>query len=222
MIVEDVKRGLGIHLSENGQPFALVEAGAGTSLTCSHEALEMLADPFGMRLVASQSIKPGQGRVNYLAEVCGPCEAEACAYTVNGVTVSDFYTPRFFDPVASAGVRYSYSGRITAPRQVLHGGYVSWMVPRTGEWWQAVDRGAGLEFRSLGVLRRGARSWREVVDAQSPFPPAERGNAPDTDARLVAGEAGTFPVTEQSAAESAAAWAGMLELDIARVTGMAQ
>src|SRR4051794_14212299 len=56
----------GIHLDRNGQPYALVQASSSTGLTCSHETIEMLVDSFGNRFVASQSIMPGQGRVNYL------------------------------------------------------------------------------------------------------------------------------------------------------------
>src|SRR5688572_25863919 len=42
----------GIHLDDNGQPFSLVQASSSWALTASHEVLEMLADPFGNRLVA--------------------------------------------------------------------------------------------------------------------------------------------------------------------------
>jgi hypothetical protein len=43
--------------------------------------------------------------------------------------VSDFYTPNFFDPAAATGVRYSFSGKITRPRQILDNGYISWVDP---------------------------------------------------------------------------------------------
>src|SRR5262249_27760766 len=39
----------GIHLDKDNQPFALVTSGDGWSVTASHEALEMLVDPFGNR-----------------------------------------------------------------------------------------------------------------------------------------------------------------------------
>ena len=40
----------------------------------------------------------GKERVHYLVEVCDPCEDGKCAYYINGVLVSDFYTPDYFDP----------------------------------------------------------------------------------------------------------------------------
>ncbi|XZF12387.1 hypothetical protein ACTHGU_11390 [Chitinophagaceae bacterium MMS25-I14] len=158
----------GIHLDRDGQPYALVESEGNVALTCSHEAIEMLADPFGNRLVASGSIMPGQGRVKYLVEVCDPSEDISCGYTVNGLTVSDFYTPHYFDPVTNVSTKYSFTGVITAPRQVLKNGYLSWMLPETREWWQATFFGESLEFRSLGVLQKdGGRSWREIIDSRT-------------------------------------------------------
>ena len=109
MIMQDVQGAAGFHQDKNGQPFAVVEAGDSWSLTASHEVLEMLADPFGNRVVAGPSPKPDQGRVEFLVEVCDPSEDQEFAYTVNDVLVSDFYTPHYFDPVSQDGVRYSFN-----------------------------------------------------------------------------------------------------------------
>src|SRR5262245_24081985 len=60
----------GIHLNrDNGQPYALVQFSEDWSLTTSHETLEMLVDPSGNRTIATDSPKPGQGRVLILVEV---------------------------------------------------------------------------------------------------------------------------------------------------------
>lgn len=83
----------GIHLDQDGQPFALISAGDNWSLTASHETLEMLVDPFGNELFAGDSPKPDQGRVEFLVEVSDPSEAAVFGYTVNGILMSDFYTP---------------------------------------------------------------------------------------------------------------------------------
>jgi len=114
IIVADVKGAAGVHLDRNGQPFALVEYGQGWwSLTASHETLEMLADPWGNRLIAGNSPKPDQGRVEFLVEVADPPEAPQFGYTVNGILLTDFLTPSFWDPVAANGVRYECCGRRT-------------------------------------------------------------------------------------------------------------
>jgi hypothetical protein len=128
----------GIHEDENGQPFALVTASSDInvwSITASHEALEMLVDPSGNRLVGADS-KLQKRRVNYLVEVCDPSEAAKNAYSCNGILVSDFYTPNYFDPVTAGGVRYSFTGAIKEPLQVLQGGYLSWQDPQSNSWWQ--------------------------------------------------------------------------------------
>jgi len=169
IVRDDIKTegAAGIHLDKDGQPFALVQYDEGWSLTASHECLEMLADPYGSRLIAGKSVKQGQGRVEYLVEVCDPSEAAEFAYTVNGVTVSDFYTPHFFDPKRAEGVRYSYTGAITEPRQVLRGGYLSWHHPPSDHWWQLRWFGAQKQFSDLGPLARGTESLRSQIDRKT-------------------------------------------------------
>ena len=158
----------GIHLDKDGQPFALVSSADDRdvwALTSSHEVLEMLADPFGNRVVAGDSPKPGQGRVMFLVEVCDPSEDAAFGYSINGILVSDFYTPRFFDPVPNPATRYSFTNSIQRPRQVLRGGYLSWEDPQTGEWWQETwFSGSASTFRSLGRLDAANGSIRSQID----------------------------------------------------------
>lgn len=156
----------GYHTDKHGQPYALVLSQGNVSVDVSHECLEMLVDPFGRRTVAGPSIKPGQGRVEYLVEVCDPCEADNLAYTVNGLPVSDFYTPHYFDPVASASVRYSYTGAITQPRQLLKQGYLSWLDPVSDAMWQAFYFGPKITFKSLGAPN-ASLSLREWVDTHT-------------------------------------------------------
>jgi len=139
----------GYHTDKHGQPFSLVSYSEDWSITCSHEMLEMLVDPFGNRLFTSDSIKPGQGRAQYLVEVCDPSEDDKFGYTINGERVSDFYTPEYFDPVATKSGRYSYTGFITKPKQILKNGYLSWHLPEKKEWWQASMFGKKLTFENI-------------------------------------------------------------------------
>ncbi|MFS0757493.1 hypothetical protein ABC383_22720 [Noviherbaspirillum sp. 1P10PC] len=172
----------GIHLDKDGAPFALVQYSPGWSLTASHECLEMLGDPTGDIVRAGQSPNPEQGRVNFLVEVCDPSEAAEFSYQVNGIVVSDFYTPNYFDPVAAPGVRYSYSGAIRKPREVLKGGYLSWHDPQTDHWYQETFfSGKKSEFRDLGLLSQKEGSIRtqiyrltpEALKAQKVVPKSE-------------------------------------------------
>jgi hypothetical protein len=150
---EDLGDAAGIHEDKEGQPFALIKFGNGWSLTASHETCEMLVDPFGNRMISGPSPKKGQGRVEFLVEVCDPSEDTPFAYRVNGIVVSDFYTPHYFDPVAANGVRYSFTGALRAPRQVLKGGYLSWHDPVSDHWFQETFfSGSKPSFRDIGKI----------------------------------------------------------------------
>jgi hypothetical protein len=158
----------GVHMDKDGQPFALISSGNSIdecSLTASHEMCEMLVDPSGDKQQTGDSPVPNQGRVSFLVEVCDPSEAADFAYSVNGVLVSDFYTPHYFDPVSASGVRYSFTGAITQPRQVLRGGYLSWKDSVSGHWWQQIwfDT-AQATFRDIGPADSKAGSIRAFVD----------------------------------------------------------
>jgi hypothetical protein len=205
IVVPDVRGAAGIHLDKDGQPFALIEMSNSWSLTASHEMLEMLADPFGNRLVPGRSIKRGQGRVEYLVEVCDPSEAAEFGYTVNDILVSDFYTPRFFDPVRSVATRYSFTAAIERPRQVLRGGYLSWHDPKTDHWWQQVWFGARKEYRDLGVFDVAQHgSLRAFIDSKTDHPGIDKG-LPKSDSSLRAAvQAGKE--TAKSAASKADSW----------------
>lgn len=85
------------------------------SSVLSHEVLEMFIDP-NCNLWAND----GQTSV-YTVEVCDPVEAPT--YVVNGVSVANFVTPAWFDPLAT-GARYDHLGLITAPFGILKGGYI--------------------------------------------------------------------------------------------------
>lgn len=157
------------HTFRSNQPYALAASGRSWSLLASHEVLEMLADPFAQRMVAGQSPMGGQGRVEFLVEVCDPCQNEAFAYTINGLLVSDFYTPNYFDPVEASGVRYSFRGEIRAPRQVLKGGYLTWREPTSGNWFQETrNKQSKAVFKALGQIAIGATGARGAIDRLTP------------------------------------------------------
>ncbi len=161
----------GFHEDKNNQPYALVKYGKEWPLTCSHEILEMLVDPFGRKMVTSDSIVKEQGRVQYLVEVCDPSEDAKFGYYVNGILLSDFYTPHYFDPVKSAGVRYSFTDHIKAPKQVLKGGYLSWYDPDTDEWYQAdYYSTTKMKVVTLAKMKELTGSLRSRVDRLTKTP----------------------------------------------------
>jgi hypothetical protein len=171
-IVDDFERDRvsGLHMNSfTRQPFALVAANDTWSVTLSHETLEMVTDPFGNRLVAAAHPFDARRRVRYLLEVCDPCQA--VWYPVNGVPVSDFYCPRYFDPVLPDRDRYSFTGAIEHPLQILEGGYLTWIDPGDSALYQL---GAGdtveTQVADLDALKFSTAALRTIVDT-SPLTP---------------------------------------------------
>jgi hypothetical protein len=140
----------GAHVSGDGQkPFALVLfTGHKWTITLSHEVLELLVDPFGTTRRTGPSPRDGEGDVEFLAEICDPCQSNECAYLVNGDQfVSDFVFPSYYNGFGMG--KYSQMGSVTSPREVLSQGYVTWHNLAKDEWWQAFDNGSGTQFRQL-------------------------------------------------------------------------
>jgi hypothetical protein len=86
------------------------------SSVLSHEVLEMFIDP-NCNLWAND-----QKGSAYSFEVCDPVEAPT--YDTSGVSVSNFVTPSWFDPLAAPTAQFDKLGRLHAPFSILKGGYV--------------------------------------------------------------------------------------------------
>jgi hypothetical protein len=169
----------GYHLDEHNQPYARVAYDSGDwTVTTSHEVLEMLADPWGNRLHEARALdgwsaESGSTRVRYLVEVGDPCER--VTYRVGGVAVSDFILPAFYRSSSQGRTaRYSYTGAITAPLEVLDGGYISFVDPATGHMWQRFVNG---EVRDIDLTEQEGRqrlSLRELADRSARRQPGRR------------------------------------------------
>ncbi len=201
------------HFAPGGQPLALLEhrQAAGWSLAASHELIEMICDPWGNRTVRGSSLESSQGQVEYLVEVCDPCQHST--YLINGVTVSDFVTPLYYGPVAADGQRYSFTGSVKRPRQLGPGGYISWRAGGLdAQIWQATADKNGKPH--VAPLTSGAptltRAW---VDSHTP---AKTG----VPTKLAPGapQGGSKKALER-ARDSAKLYGERLEADIASVLG---
>jgi hypothetical protein len=114
----------GFHLPQGGQAAALVQYCGDWTGAASHELIEMLCDPSGTATRTAPSLSPEQGLVDYLMEVCDPVERSG--YMIDGVIVSDFVTPHYYDAPGTTGNRYSFTGGVGGPLKVLKGGYITW------------------------------------------------------------------------------------------------
>jgi hypothetical protein len=89
---------------------------------------------------------------------------------VNGVVVSDFCLPRYYDVTTLMGpAACSFTGAITAPGQILRNGYVNWITDTRMLVQCAADQDGVPTTTTLGpVTDRGPRSLREHADALDP------------------------------------------------------
>jgi hypothetical protein len=161
----------GFHHDEHGRPRAVIEYTPDWSLTASHELLEMLVDPLGNRILPGPSPTGGKDEVHFLVEVCDPCQAPRHSYTIDGVTVSDFLTPAFYEVDAPPGTPCSFKGSVGSPFEVLEGGYITWQVPHSHMMWQDHwPLGGERAHRELGRLPNllgEQQRLREWVDKET-------------------------------------------------------
>lgn len=104
------------------------------SVSLSHEALELLADPEANTMVAGPH--PGQRRrfAFYWYEVCDPVQDET--YRIQGVDVSNFVLPSYFSATPKPGGRNDFLGRLHKGKRLASfgvnpGGYVGYYDPKT-------------------------------------------------------------------------------------------
>jgi hypothetical protein len=100
------------------------------SVTVSHEVLEMIADP-GANLYAyghyttPRSRRRRNAYVGY--EVCDAVQEKR--YVIDGVKVSDFVVPEWFEPERPRGsMRFSFKGAVNRPFGLAPGGYMDVQV----------------------------------------------------------------------------------------------
>ena len=155
---------LGYHdLTSNGLPLGKVFAktdknyGEQWSVTASHELLEMLADP-NINLTVFDEAASG-GRL-YAYEVCDACEADKFGYVIDGVRVSDFVFPSWFESFRKKGVQFDQMKKITKPFQLLAGGYIGIYDVRSGGGWTQLTA-EKTNFRSRPPV--GSRRERRTI-----------------------------------------------------------
>jgi len=171
----------GIHLNSLNQPYALVETGEHWSLNASHECLEMLVDPHGNRLhagpVLDAAVQQGlaQHQVQYVVEVCSPVEDGQYGYQINGVLVSDFFTPSFYDPAAAAGVRYDFVGVLSGPLEVAVNGCLAWLDPVSSDAMQLQNfLGPDSRLHPQVVNLSRSNMFQEVLSKEALRPAIDR------------------------------------------------
>ncbi|MDH3600886.1 MAG: hypothetical protein OEU26_14765, partial [Candidatus Tectomicrobia bacterium] len=138
----DVPGALGYHDRNNrGIPYGfiftdLIESlGESWTVTLSHEALELIADP-EVNLLVMGPHPDGSGRtVFHWYEMCDAVQNET--YRIDGVEVSNFVLPLYFTGSEEIGGRNDFLGTQVGGQTLLSfgvnpGGYVGFFDPEVG------------------------------------------------------------------------------------------
>jgi len=149
----------GLHrTAPGGKPFALVRYDDAWPVAASQEILELLVDPTCRWTVLGVSPMMGQGRAEILVHVCSPCRDARFGYAIDGIPVSDFCTPRYFDTLGGADEQYSFRDHVRRPFEILPGGAVTW-ITRDRVLWQALaDQDGAVSFQALGPMHEASRT----------------------------------------------------------------
>lgn len=138
----DQQGALGYHdLTVNGLPVSKIFAkddqkyGLSWSVTLSHELLEMLVDPWISNCSFAQ--ETNTTGVLYAFEVADPVEDDSSGYEINGVKVSNFVYPAWFEGFRQPNsTKFDFRGNTHRPFQLAKGGYISQFVvgPSSQGW----------------------------------------------------------------------------------------
>jgi hypothetical protein len=118
---------LGYHtIGPNGKPLAKVAVldamlSSWASKVISHEALEMLVNPYIDRRILVPSLEDEQSGRLYWLEICDPTD-EYDRYDVNGYMVSDFVYPSFYSPTGKRP--FNFRENLVQPLKPAMRGYV--------------------------------------------------------------------------------------------------
>jgi hypothetical protein len=159
----------------NGKVFAKTDLTYGSSwtVTISHELLEMLADPWIYNIVDGPApVGSPAGEYSYCIEVCDAVEDDSLGYSIDGVLVSNFQTPHWFDQqMAGKKVAFDFCGRCTEPFQILAGGYMA-VRPAGGQWTQV--NAQGIPHRAAQAAPAGSRRERRAGKGMDLLVPTSR------------------------------------------------
>ena len=163
---------LGFHdKNHRGIPFGFVftklaeELKEEWSVTLSHEALELIADPEVNLLVAGPHPSKRKQDVFHWYEMCDAVQAEV--YEIDGIQVSNFVLPLYFTGGEERGGRNdflgrSHNGKTLRSFGVNPGSYIGFFNPRSGEDETFTVEGDEEAKRRLEIKGRAKGTRRSV------------------------------------------------------------
>jgi hypothetical protein len=155
---------LGYHsLTSSGMPFAKVFAKTSQdynlswTTTFSHEVLETLADPWAELSILLQTSNTTGNVIAF--EVCDPVQDDSFAYRINGVSVSDFVYPAWFEFTNGTGP-FDHTGGLSEPLEIGSGGYA--LVFKYGTGWEDVTTTSDVSNATAPASSAAGRSTNQA------------------------------------------------------------
>jgi hypothetical protein len=187
----DVDGALGYHdQNARGIPYGFVftklseQLGEPWSVTLSHEALELIADPEVNLLVMGPHPADPDKTVFHWYEMSDAVQNET--YEIDGVAVSNFVLPLYFTPNNEKGARNDFLGTVSNGKTlrsfgVNPGGYVGFYDPEKGEhdtFSRSGDHTAKerMKIKAQAALARRAIRYKRF--STSPAAPGEKHRRP--------------------------------------------
>jgi hypothetical protein len=172
----DAAGALGYHdLTQAGLPMAKVFAGddikygLSWTVTASHEAMEMLADP-DINLTVFVQTQTGGDIFAY--EVADAPEDDQFAYDINGVQVSDFVTPAWFNVYSDPSSKFDFCGHVSQPFEILQGGYIGMFdITKPNQGWTQI------QAQSTTPARTAMRMATQQTDVRARLSARIKGHA---------------------------------------------
>jgi hypothetical protein len=135
---------LGYHdLTADGYPLGKsfaksdLDGGYSWTVTLSHELLEMLADPSINMVVEADD--PRGNTIFYAYEVCDAVEADDDGYEIQGIKVSNFVLPAYFETFHKPGTQYDFRNLLTGSVPAMRpDGYLSLLKVGSGKGWTQI------------------------------------------------------------------------------------
>lgn len=118
----------------------ILQGSEALSVTISHELCELVVD------MPANKWADGPDGSDYAYEACDAVEGDT--YEIDGVYVSNFLFPAFFDPQVKKGTRLAYLKTVTEPFKMTAGGY---QIVRTEPGTEKQVFAKGHELIGLGI-----------------------------------------------------------------------
>jgi len=167
-----------------------IDNGDLVSVSASHELVEMLVDP----AINLMTTGPDPKTV-YAYESADP--VEALSFKVNGIPMSDFVYPSYFEDFHKAGsVKFDQLGKVKRPFEILADGYQ--IIFKGGKWSQIFAS----ERKKKAFAREDRRGHRSEERKQATLKRAEPDKIAKAEAAAAKRRVSVAPQTQVSAVKS--------------------